>query len=370
MRAFGVVSGEIIVEWLLHLVDGFDPCPSALDPEALVQQRALQAFVDAVRLRAPDACLAVLDVLQLQEEFVWVLIWAPAELPAMPADRSGDHDPINLLSQNSLFAAAGVTQNWASSDRWGICAMCIRILAVLLALWFGLVAVPQARAESVDLLLALVSDVSRSIDDQEFELQKKGYFTAMTDRRVIAAIQGGVLGRVVINYVEFAGGHEVKTVIGWTIVHDTASARAFAEAVRDAPRSYSGRTAISSGILHAMKEMESAGHEATRRVIDVCGDGTSNAGPPLDAARDLALAAGITVNGLVILSEPNWPGNEAHVRPPGGLRKYYEDNVIGGTGSFALEAHNFQSFGKAMTRKLITEISNFHPVPAKKMAAR
>lgn len=248
--------------------------------------------------------------------------------------------------------------------------MRIRTLAILMSLLFGFVAAPRVRAEPVDLMLALVSDVSRSIDDREFELQKNGYLAALTDPRVIAAIQGGAIGRIVINYIEFAGGHEVKTVIGWTLVHDAASARAFAEAVQTAPRSYSGRTAISSGILHAMKEMESVGHEAGRRVIDVCGDGTSNAGPPLEVARDQALAAGITVNGLVILSEPNWPGNEAHVRPPGGLRKYYEDNVIGGIGSFALEANDFKSFGEAMTRKLITEISNLPSVPAKKWAAR
>lgn len=236
--------------------------------------------------------------------------------------------------------------------------MRVRIRAVLLALVLAVAAPLQAaRAEAVDLLLALVTDVSRSIDENEYALQKNGYLAAFTDARVLAAIKGGALGAIAVNYIEFASAHEVKTVIGWTVIRDEASARAFAEAIKAAPRSYWGRTAIASGIDHAVREMNESGFEATRRVIDVCGDGTNNAGRAMQVARDDAVAQGITVNGLVILSEPNNEWNAAHVNPPGGLRKYYEENVIGGPGSFAIQADDFAVFGEAMTRKLINEIS-------------
>ena len=241
--------------------------------------------------------------------------------------------------------------------------MRLHVRAVLLALFlFSSGTFQGARAETVDLLLALVTDVSRSIDDQEFALQKNGYLAAFSDTRVIAAIKGGVMGAIAVNYIEFASAHEVRTVIGWTIIRDEASARAFADAVLAAPRSYWGRTAIGSGIDFAVKEMAASGHEATRRVIDVCGDGTNNAGRDMHGARDDAVAAGITVNGLVILSEPNNEWNAAHVRPPGGLKKYYADNVIGGPGSFVMQADDFKSFGEAMTRKLINEISSLPAV--------
>jgi len=246
--------------------------------------------------------------------------------------------------------------------------MRVHIRAVLLALLLAWA--PAARAETVDLLLALVSDVSRSITDESFALQKNGYQAAFTDPRVIAAIKGGVVGAIAVAYIEFAGAHEMKTVVGWTVIRDAASAREFAAAVHAAPRSAWGRTAIGAAIEYATAELAKSGHEATRKVIDVCGDGTSNAGPSITMARDSAVAAGIAVNGLVILSEPAGPWAEAHVRPPGGLRKYYEDNVIGGTGSFALEAVNFQSFGEAMTRKLINEIAGLQPAPTKNWAAR
>jgi hypothetical protein len=249
--------------------------------------------------------------------------------------------------------------------------MRIRIRAVLFALLLAALAgTAGAHAETVDLALALVSDVSRSITDESFALQKNGYQTAFTDQRVIAAIKGGPVGAIAVAYIEFAGAHEVKTIVGWTVIRDEASARDFAAAVHAAQRSAWGRTAIGAAIEYATTELAKSGHEATRKVIDVCGDGTSNAGPSITLARDSAVAAGISVNGLVILSEPAGPWAEAHVRPPGGLRKYYEDNVIGGTGSFALEAVNFQSFGEALTRKLINEIAGLTPARTNNWAAR
>ena len=83
MGTFGVVGGEIFIKRLLHLVDGFEPCPAPFDPEAFVEERSVQAFDDAVRLRTPDPRRAVLHVLQLQEQFIGVLVWPTAELPAI-----------------------------------------------------------------------------------------------------------------------------------------------------------------------------------------------------------------------------------------------------------------------------------------------
>src|SRR5437763_1751552 len=74
-------------------------------------------------------------------------------------------------------------------------------------------------------------------------------------------------------------------------------------------------------------------------------------------ARDEALAKGVTINGLVILSERPMSWNADHTNPPGGLDKYYRDNVTGGPGSFVLVAENFNSFGQAILNKLIAEIA-------------
>lgn len=96
-----------------------------------------------------------------------------------------------------------------------------------------------------------------------------------------------------------------------------------------------------------------------RKIIDVSGDGTSNAGDDVARARDAALADGVsTINGLVILSEDTGPTYlREHTHPPGGLQSYYRQNVIGGTGSFVLVAQGFETFGRSLIAKLVQEIS-------------
>ena len=74
-------------------------------------------------------------------------------------------------------------------------------------------------------------------------------------------------------------------------------------------------------------------------------------------ARDEAVAQGITINGVVILSEVPLPTCPEHTHPPGGLENYYRENVIGGDGAFVRVAANFESFGRAIINKLITEVS-------------
>ncbi len=116
------------------------------------------------------------------------------------------------------------------------------------ALAMGLTVVPAifgwrtcTAAEQVDLALVLVSDVSRSIDDTEFDLEKQGYARAFTDPRVIEAIASGPAGQVAIMYMEFASAAEVRTVVDWTVLRDASSAADFAGAVLAEPRSFAGR---------------------------------------------------------------------------------------------------------------------------------
>jgi hypothetical protein len=217
--------------------------------------------------------------------------------------------------------------------------------------------VTPVRAEDVDVALVLVNDVSRSIDDIEYKLEKDGYTSAFTNQRVIEAIQGGPIGKIAIAYVEFASSFEVRTVLEWTVIKDGASAKAFAANLNAAPRSFWGRTAISAGIDEAVQLLAENGLNATRRVIDVCGDGTNNAGREAADARDDAVKTGITINGLAIINDHPVSWTFAHVQPPGGLANYYRENVTGGPGSFVLEVHDFASFGEAMTRKLVDEIA-------------
>jgi hypothetical protein len=232
-------------------------------------------------------------------------------------------------------------------------------IAALLLL--PVLAAAPARADDVDVALVLVTDVSRSIDDTEFALEKNGYASAFTNPRVLEAIHGGPTGKIAVAYVEFASSFEVRTVLDWTVIQDRASAQAFVDRLSAAPRSFWGRTAISAGIDQAVQLLAESGVNATRHVIDVCGDGTNNAGREAAEARDDAVKAGITINGLAIINDHPVSWTFAHVQPPGGLPNYYRENVTGGPGSFVLEVHDFASFGEAMTRKLVDEIASLPP---------
>ncbi|HEY0204317.1 MAG TPA: DUF1194 domain-containing protein [Acetobacteraceae bacterium] len=240
----------------------------------------------------------------------------------------------------------------------------MRALILIMVLFAAL---PARAAEAVDMLLVLVSDVSRSVDDSEFTMQKDGYAAAFNDPRVISAIRNGAVGAIAVCYVEFAGSFEVQTVTPWRVVRDAASARALTDEIGAAPRSFYGRTSISAGIdrgMHLLRDARGQ-FEAQRQVIDVAGDGTNNSGRDVQAARDEAVEAGVTINGLAIINEHPVSYTYAHVQPPGGLPEWYRQNVTGGPGSFVLEVREFSQFGEAMTSKLINEIAAL-PGPAGK----
>ena len=180
--------------------------------------------------------------------------------------------------------------------------------------------IATARAsERVDLLLAFAVDVSRSIDAAKFKLQRDGYVAAINNPRVIDAIRSGSNGRIAVCFIEWSGETSQKLVIDWTMINNAESARRFSDGIVEAPRSFADRTSISAGIDFAVQQLERAPYEATRRAIDLSCDGTNNSGRDVTAARDQALAKGITINGVVILSAAPLAWNAEHTNPPGGL---------------------------------------------------
>jgi hypothetical protein len=215
---------------------------------------------------------------------------------------------------------------------------------------------PLAAAEPVDLLLVLAADVSRSVDGPKFQLQREGYAAALSDPRVLQIIKSGANGRIAVCLVEWSGLASQKVVIDWTLIDGAKAAQQFGDRLLETPRSFADRTSISGGIDFAVAQFARAPFDAKRRTIDVSGDGTNNSGRDVRQARDEAVNLGVTLNGLVILSEHPMPWNPEHTNPPGGLAKYYRDNVVS-SGGFVMEARNFESFGQAIIGKLIAEIA-------------
>jgi hypothetical protein len=225
-----------------------------------------------------------------------------------------------------------------------------------------LAVVPAQAQQRVDVALVLAADVSRSITADEFQLQRQGYAAAITNLDVVKGIQAGNRRAIALTFVEWAGGDEQQIVVDWTIIHDAASAKQFADTLLAAPRAFYGRTSISAALDFAMSRLKEVTVKADRQVIDVSGDGTNNAGRSLAEARTAALATGVTINGLAIINNGGtgevFGGFSGHTQPPGGLPNWYRDNVTGGPGSFLLTIEDFESFGDAMTKKLLNEIAS------------
>ncbi len=240
--------------------------------------------------------------------------------------------------------------------------------AVLAVPVFLLLAMPARAAETVDVELVLAVDISGSIDSYEFDLQRKGYSKAFLDPRVMDAIRANQLQRIAVTMVEWSGNENQEQIVPWMLVKDAASAMAFAEAVLKPGRGPGRRTSISGGIDFSMRLFENSPYAGQRRVIDVSGDGANNSGRPAEAARDDAVKAGVTINGLAILNDRPNPGGFGGfgygAEWTGPLDEYYADKVIGGVGSFMISVNDFEAFERAVVQKLVREIAGIIVTPA------
>ncbi len=225
-----------------------------------------------------------------------------------------------------------------------------------------------AAALPVDVEIVLAVDVSRSIDAFEYDLQQRGYADAFRDKRVLDAIRANPHQRIAVTLVEWAGAEFQAVKVGWTLIDDAASAAAFGQALLTQERAFSGWTSISGAIDFSVPLFEDNGYEGTRKVIDVSGDGINNSGRPAAAARDAALAKGITINGLAILNDRPNPVPSVVQPPRIPVDQFFLDNVIGGSGAFLITAKDFQDFAQAVAAKLIREIAG-SPMPQRQAAA-
>jgi hypothetical protein len=213
-----------------------------------------------------------------------------------------------------------------------------------------------AQETDVDLELVLAVDVSGSMDRDEQQLQRQGYVEAFRHPDVISAIGAGMLGRIAVTYIEWAGPGNQAIIVPWTVVDGAEAGGRLANKLATAPISRFRGTSISGSLAYAAPQFDNNGFAAPRRVIDISGDGPNNMGIPVLMARDPVLAAGITINGLpIMVKRPNGFYSIA------ALDIYYEDCVIGGPGAFLVPVQSSDMFASAIRRKLVLEIADSPP---------
>lgn len=220
----------------------------------------------------------------------------------------------------------------------------------------ALLAPAPTRAETeVDLALVLAVDISFSMDSDEQALQREGFVAALRSPMVHDAIRRGTIGKIALTYAEWAGTHDRRVVVPWTILDTPESANAFADRLAESPLRRATRTSISGAIDQGVELLAASGVTALRQVIDVSGDGPNNEGRIVTLARDEALARGITINGLpIMLKRPGYLDISS-------LDAYYTDCVIGGQGAFVVPVREAEQFPAAIKTKIILEIAGVAP---------
>jgi hypothetical protein len=169
------------------------------------------------------------------------------------------------------------------------------------------------------------------MDPDEQALQREGYFLALTSKEFLQALRQGAHGKIAITYFEWAGQFDQKVIMPWRLIDGPESANSVAAEIGRAPCRRGSRTSISGALQFAKPLFDGSGYKGLRRVIDVSGDGTNNAGQLIVPTRDEVLAAGVTINGLPIMLKRPYVGTLDIDE----LDIYYEDCVIGGPGAFS-----------------------------------
>jgi hypothetical protein len=192
----------------------------------------------------------------------------------------------------------------------------------------------------------LAIDASGSVSTDRLALQINGYARALETEAFIRTVRGGRHGRVAVTFVAWTDWDRQQQMVPWAIIEDEVTADAFVQDLLLAERPFPGFTSISGAIDYSAGLIRSSGFRASRQVIDISGDGANNDGRPVTDARDEALQAGITINGLPIVEvEPS-------------LDEYYRNNVIGGVDAFTVVAQDLSSFADAVMRKLLIEVAS------------
>jgi hypothetical protein len=209
----------------------------------------------------------------------------------------------------------------------------------------------------VDLALVLAVDVSTSMDPDEQDLQRQGYVEAFRSPLVHQAVRTGIIGRVAVTYVEWGGAGRLRhqrVVVPWTVLETSRDSISFADRLAHAPIHRVAGTSISEAIDFGLALLSSSSFLATRRVIDISGDGANNQGGLVTEARDKAVAQGVTINGLPIMLKAPDPRENA------ALDAYYHDCVIGGSNAFMIPVRERKQFMIETRTKIIRGITGWY----------
>ena len=190
--------------------------------------------------------------------------------------------------------------------------------------------------------LILAIDVSNSVDDAEYRLQVDGLYAALLAPEVTEAL---LRDQVALLVYQWSGRDRQVITQPWARMTDLAAVGDFALSVRGTERQIEmSDTAPAEAIMFALDQFAAVA-DCHRRVIDVSGDGTPNAGGDVRGARALAQSMGVTINGIAIESLGL------------AITGFYSRDVIT-TDGFVMTARTHREYPEAIRAKLIRELAS------------
>ncbi|MEM0935559.1 MAG: DUF1194 domain-containing protein [Pseudomonadota bacterium] len=212
-----------------------------------------------------------------------------------------------------------------------------------LALTCVLGIVAPAPALACGLALALLVDISGSVDPREYRTQIDGLAAALRDQTVTEAL---IRQEAAVTLIQWTGANRQDISVPWARITTAADLERFAAEVEAVERPWAMFATAIGEALNVAEAALDAAPACRRQVIDVSGDGASNEGIEPRHVRDRLVAQGVTINALVIT------GSEPELVP------YFKDHIIGGHGAFAIAADGYADYPERIRRKLIRETAS------------
>ena len=226
------------------------------------------------------------------------------------------------------------------------------LILIMCALPIGATSADQAQDRGqVDEAIVVSYDRSESIDRGEADAQIQGLIHTLRHPRFHTAVASGYFKRIALSAIAWSSFAKQELIMPWMQIGNAQDARMAAiwlEKFRDrGERTPHGtQTDVAWGIKLAAEQMHTLPWWASKKVINMVGDGISNIGRIASIARDETVLQGITINGLVMAR-----GKGIRV-----LSAYYRREVIGGPTAFLQLSQSNDDFAQAMLRKLTLEM--------------
>ncbi|WP_146587806.1 DUF1194 domain-containing protein [Puniceibacterium confluentis] len=203
------------------------------------------------------------------------------------------------------------------------------------------VSLEASLANACETALLLTMDVSNSVDPGEYRLQVDGLADALQDPAIAEIL---VRDQVALAVIQWSGVASQHVTLPWTRMRSALDVARFSAAARAMPRAFVlSDTAPAEALAFALNHFGEVA-DCARRIVDVSGDGTPNAGSEVGPMRRRAERLGVTINGIAIESLGI------------AISNFYRRTLVTKDG-FVVTARGHRDYPRAIRLKILREIS-------------